>query len=176
MFRYQALLNMEQKPICRFCLDSDDEDSSDFVHPCKCKGTGGNVHLKCLNKWITQSGDTHCKVCRGKYETQGMTKPRRRVQIDLNENERSLSAKACSKLMVMIASVSIYVLIMSNAKEVDYVFMSLLMFIISFFILRMVHDLITNRMVAHMEDPDDDVTTDQDIESSGEQETTHPAP
>ena len=51
---------------CRICLEED----GPFVHPCQCKGECGNVHSECLTKWIEESGNDHCEICRAKYNKQ----------------------------------------------------------------------------------------------------------
>ena len=48
---------------CRICL----EDDLPFVHPCRCKGSAGNVHQKCLAKWIEESQATRCEICHQEY-------------------------------------------------------------------------------------------------------------
>mgnify|MGYP000111999227 CR=1 FL=1 len=168
MFRYQALINMEQNKTCSVCLESDDE--SNFVYPCKCKGTGGGVHLVCINKWISQSGDTHCKVCGGKYSGVGVGSlpRRRRIPVARDDPASATAARAVFKLMIMLAAVSIYVLLMSQSKQVDIVFLMLLIFVLSFIILKVIYVVLTTRMEAYMEDPDDDVT---DLESSMDPDT-----
>ena len=50
---------------CRICLEED----GTFVHPCRCKGSTGNVHAKCLTKWIEESGHTECEICHTEYNT-----------------------------------------------------------------------------------------------------------
>ena len=51
---------------CRICLEED----GPFVHPCLCKGECGNVHSECLTKWIEESGNDRCEICRAKYNKQ----------------------------------------------------------------------------------------------------------
>ena len=36
---------------CRICL----EEEGPFVHPCMCKGSTGDVHAECLQRWIDES-------------------------------------------------------------------------------------------------------------------------
>lgn len=48
---------------CRICL----EDDLPFVHPCKCKGSSGNVHHECLAKWIEESNSKSCEICHQEY-------------------------------------------------------------------------------------------------------------
>jgi hypothetical protein len=46
---------------CRYCL----EDDGPFVSPCRCKGTVGQVHIQCLNKWINivDTDNIKCPIC-----------------------------------------------------------------------------------------------------------------
>ena len=48
---------------CRICL----EEEGPFVHPCLCKGSSGDVHAKCLSKWVEESEKTHCEICKHEY-------------------------------------------------------------------------------------------------------------
>ena len=40
------------KQACRICLSDGSEDSDPLISPCKCMGTMGLVHLKCLQHWF----------------------------------------------------------------------------------------------------------------------------
>lgn len=48
---------------CRICL----EEEGTFVQPCKCKGTTGYVHQKCLNRWVEESNKNKCEICNFEY-------------------------------------------------------------------------------------------------------------
>ena len=40
---------------CRICWGSEEDDGKDYnplISPCKCTGTMGSIHLKCLKKWL----------------------------------------------------------------------------------------------------------------------------
>jgi E3 ubiquitin-protein ligase DOA10 len=45
---------------CRFCLNDSTTDKNPMIRPCDCKGTSGNIHLKCLQDWL----NSKCKVQR----------------------------------------------------------------------------------------------------------------
>ena len=47
---------------CRICLE---EGQTTTV--CDCKGTQGQVHIKCIQKWIQISGNTECEICLQQY-------------------------------------------------------------------------------------------------------------
>ncbi|VDP15691.1 unnamed protein product [Schistosoma margrebowiei] len=46
---------------CRICLDEKKEEG--LLSPCRCKGTIGLVHKKCLQKWLLTSGKLQCELC-----------------------------------------------------------------------------------------------------------------
>jgi hypothetical protein len=47
---------------CRICLEDETEEMP-FIHPCKCIGTMGNVHLSCIQRWITVRKEPDCELC-----------------------------------------------------------------------------------------------------------------
>lgn len=47
---------------CRICLEDGNTTSV-----CDCKGTQGQVHIKCVKKWIEISGKTQCELCQTEY-------------------------------------------------------------------------------------------------------------
>ena len=49
---------------CRICL----EETGTFIHPCRCKGSAGNVHSICLQKWIDESKSNECEICNEEYK------------------------------------------------------------------------------------------------------------
>lgn len=63
---------------CRYCLS--DENDSDFVAPCFCKGSSKYVHKKCLKQWFVEKNqrvvipaafhqfDQCCEICHAKYK------------------------------------------------------------------------------------------------------------
>ncbi|XP_003425907.1 E3 ubiquitin-protein ligase MARCH3-like [Nasonia vitripennis] len=40
-----------------------------LVSACRCRGTVGLVHTKCLERWLTESGHTRCELCGYRYAT-----------------------------------------------------------------------------------------------------------
>ena len=53
---------------CRYCL----EEEGEFVSPCRCRGSVGLIHEKCLNTWIEiidPSKDVHCPICLTEIKT-----------------------------------------------------------------------------------------------------------
>lgn len=55
---------MTQTLSCRICL----EESGILIRPCACKGTAGNIHRECLEKWVDQSQTNVCEICKTEYE------------------------------------------------------------------------------------------------------------
>ena len=59
-------------PVCRFCLDDTITANNPFIHPCVCKGSVENVHLRCLLRWVYQRGvgrplNDECNMCKTLY-------------------------------------------------------------------------------------------------------------
>lgn len=54
---------MKEPLTCRICL----EDGGHLIAPCDCKGTSGHIHAECLNKWVKESGNTECEICKAEY-------------------------------------------------------------------------------------------------------------
>uniref|UniRef100_A0A915E3C0 RING-CH-type domain-containing protein n=1 Tax=Ditylenchus dipsaci TaxID=166011 RepID=A0A915E3C0_9BILA len=46
--------------LCRICLD--ESEYTNFVSPCRCKGSNAFVHEECLNTWIKYSHDRNAKL------------------------------------------------------------------------------------------------------------------
>ncbi|XP_076180435.1 E3 ubiquitin-protein ligase MARCHF3 [Ptiloglossa arizonensis] len=46
---------------CRICYDTTQQ--LPIIYPCKCKGTMGAVHLKCLERWLEESNRNSCELC-----------------------------------------------------------------------------------------------------------------
>lgn len=40
-----------------------------LLTPCSCRGTQGFVHRRCLERWLSQSGLSHCELCRNQFPT-----------------------------------------------------------------------------------------------------------
>src|SRR5438105_1095901 len=59
---------------CRICLQDETEDASEFMNPCKCKGSQKYIHKKCFNDWMIKGVNprslTHCPTCHYEYKRQ----------------------------------------------------------------------------------------------------------
>ncbi|CAH8529057.1 unnamed protein product [Schistosoma turkestanicum] len=76
---------------CRICLEEGDETEA-LLSPCRCKGTVGLVHRKCLEKWLLTSGKPNCELCgyayimtpsKRRHSSQLSTAPIRRLSNEL---------------------------------------------------------------------------------------------
>ncbi|CAH8525334.1 unnamed protein product [Heterobilharzia americana] len=47
---------------CRICLE-EGEEAEQLLSACRCKGTVGLVHKRCLEKWLLTSGQPNCELC-----------------------------------------------------------------------------------------------------------------
>lgn len=54
------------RPECRICLEPDEE--TNLVSPCGCTGSVQYTHLRCVQKWIEISKNTHCKMCMNRFD------------------------------------------------------------------------------------------------------------
>ncbi|CAD8057871.1 unnamed protein product [Paramecium sonneborni] len=95
--KVQQHIFIEQQEIksCRICLETEQDNDKPIIHPCKCKGSVGQVHEECLKTWIvTQNKQlfTQCEICKMEY------------QIEFNSRKVCIPRKACkSNLENMIA-------------------------------------------------------------------------
>lgn len=56
--------------MCRICHSADAiSDAGNLISACSCRGTIGRVHVKCLERWLTESGKSRCELCGTKYVT-----------------------------------------------------------------------------------------------------------
>ncbi|XP_076352646.1 E3 ubiquitin-protein ligase MARCHF3-like [Tachypleus tridentatus] len=47
--------------LCRICFRGSSKEN--LISPCKCKGTMGQVHRLCLERWLGSRSDTTCELC-----------------------------------------------------------------------------------------------------------------
>ncbi|KOB71940.1 E3 ubiquitin-protein ligase MARCH3 [Operophtera brumata] len=57
--------------MCRICHGGDglSQELGPLISACACRGTVGRVHVKCLERWLTESGKSRCELCGMKYTT-----------------------------------------------------------------------------------------------------------
>lgn len=62
---------VQQERTCRICYDGEDDTQGRLIKPCLCTGSISYVHVKCLQRWRTQStGDNafyRCPQCKFHY-------------------------------------------------------------------------------------------------------------
>jgi hypothetical protein len=74
MVDYQVISNdtESQEKLCRICLESEIDDSDEFINPCLCSGTSKWVHTKCLDEWratsLNPDAFTVCMTCNYTYK------------------------------------------------------------------------------------------------------------
>ena len=52
-----------------------DEVNPMIKSPCDCVGATGHVHLKCLRRWVEESGSDRCSVCKSKLPARYVARP-----------------------------------------------------------------------------------------------------
>ncbi|XP_069694861.1 E3 ubiquitin-protein ligase MARCHF3-like [Periplaneta americana] len=57
-----------EQPACRICQESDPVQT--LISPCRCKGSVGFVHQKCLETWLQVSSTTRCELCHYEYQVE----------------------------------------------------------------------------------------------------------
>ncbi|CAK1546225.1 unnamed protein product [Leptosia nina] len=62
--------------MCRICHggESLSSDLGQLISACSCRGTVGRVHVKCLERWLTESGKSRCELCGTRYATRRVHK------------------------------------------------------------------------------------------------------
>lgn len=62
--------------MCRICHGGEQlsEELGSLISACACRGTVGRVHVKCLERWLTESGKSRCELCGTKYATRRVHK------------------------------------------------------------------------------------------------------
>lgn len=62
--------------MCRICHSGEDSslELGRLISACKCRGTVGRVHVKCLERWLTESGKSSCELCGTNYVTKRVHK------------------------------------------------------------------------------------------------------
>ncbi|XP_031349805.1 E3 ubiquitin-protein ligase MARCH3-like isoform X2 [Photinus pyralis] len=51
--------------ICRICHGG--ESIGDLLSPCRCRGSIALAHMDCLEKWLKESSNSHCELCKYHY-------------------------------------------------------------------------------------------------------------
>ncbi|XP_026737256.1 uncharacterized protein LOC113500601 isoform X2 [Trichoplusia ni] len=81
--------------MCRICHGGDalSPELGRLISACSCRGTVGRVHVKCLERWLTESGKSRCELCGTRYATRRVHRygvPRALVMWVLSQNAKQL--------------------------------------------------------------------------------------
>lgn len=82
--------------MCRICHGGDtlNLELGQMISACSCRGTVGRVHVKCLERWLTESGKSRCELCGTRYATRRVHRygvPRALVLWVLSQNAKQVS-------------------------------------------------------------------------------------
>ena len=71
-------------PMCRICHNtSGKQDGQEPLHRvCWCKGTMGEVHKSCLERWLSAVHTDRCPICHYQFQTSRVCKPVRQVRTE----------------------------------------------------------------------------------------------
>ncbi len=53
----------QEVPLCRFCLDSNNEKTNKLIDPCGCRGSLQFVHETCLSRWRRMDPERNANIC-----------------------------------------------------------------------------------------------------------------
>lgn len=87
--------NHSMDDMCRICHGGEalSPDLGQLVSACSCRGTVGRVHVKCLERWLTESGKSRCELCGTRYVTRRVHRygvPRALVMWILSQNAKQV--------------------------------------------------------------------------------------
>ena len=54
---------LQERPLCRFCLDSNNGKRNPLIEPCECRGSLRFVHEQCLSRWIYLNPARNGQIC-----------------------------------------------------------------------------------------------------------------
>ncbi|CAH2991893.1 unnamed protein product [Chilo suppressalis] len=79
--------------MCRICHSGEalSNELGQLISACSCRGTVGRVHIKCLERWLTESGKSRCELCGTRYITKRVHKygvPRALLMWLLSQNAK----------------------------------------------------------------------------------------
>lgn len=81
--------------MCRIChgVDTLSQELGNLISACSCRGTVGRVHVRCLERWLTESGKSRCELCGIRYITRRVHRygvPRALVMWILSQNAKQV--------------------------------------------------------------------------------------
>ncbi|XP_028160361.1 uncharacterized protein LOC135073985 [Ostrinia nubilalis] len=91
----QRVSNHSLDDMCRICHGGESLSSElgQLISACSCRGTVGRVHVKCLERWLTESGKSRCELCGTRYATRRVHRygvPRALLMWVLSQNAKQL--------------------------------------------------------------------------------------
>lgn len=92
----ERVSNHSIEHMCRICHGGEalSLDLGQLVSACSCRGTVGRVHVKCLERWLTESGKSRCELCGTRYVTRRVHRygvPRALVMWILSQNAKQVN-------------------------------------------------------------------------------------
>lgn len=83
--------------MCRICHGGDSlpQELGLLISACSCRGTVGRVHVKCLERWLTESGKSRCELCGTRYVTRRVHRygvPRALLMWILSQNAKQVNS------------------------------------------------------------------------------------
>lgn len=87
--------NHSIEDMCRICHGGDalSSEVGQLISACSCRGTVGRVHVKCLERWLTESGKSRCELCGTRYHTRRVHRygvPRALVMWVMSQNAKQV--------------------------------------------------------------------------------------
>lgn len=92
---YERNSDHSMDDMCRICHggESLSPELGRLISACNCRGTVGRVHVRCLERWLTESGKTRCELCGTRYVTRRVHKygvPKALVMWILSQNAKQV--------------------------------------------------------------------------------------
>lgn len=93
--------------MCRICHGGDclSNDLGPLVSACACRGTVGRVHVKCLERWLTESGKSRCELCGTRYATRRVHRygvPKALIMWILSQNAKQVMCLIPTYLLIIL--------------------------------------------------------------------------
>lgn len=90
-----SVWSLNEDIMCRICHGGNSltVELGALISSCACRGTVGRVHVKCLERWLTESGKSRCELCGTRYTTRRVHKygfPKALVMWFLSQNAKQV--------------------------------------------------------------------------------------
>lgn len=98
--------------MCRICHGGESLSSElgQLISACSCRGTVGRVHVKCLERWLTESGKSRCELCGTRYATRRVHRygvPRALLMWVLSQNAKQVREPLMFDLPLLMLRVTL---------------------------------------------------------------------